>query len=62
MLAIKRKSGQLTYITCPDGTIITIHTETLRGGYVRLGIEAPREYQIDREERLPEHLKPKGKK
>jgi carbon storage regulator CsrA len=40
------------FITAPDGTIITLTVIELRGERVRIGIDAPREWKIQREEVL----------
>lgn len=50
MLCIGRRNQQKVYIDCPNGQVIYIQVLELGGGKVRLGISAPREYVVDREE------------
>jgi carbon storage regulator len=50
MLVLSRKRGEKVYI----GDNICITVVDLDGGRIRLGIEAPREVPIHREELMPE--------
>jgi len=48
MLILTRKKGEAIAI----GDDIQIQVLNVKGGQVRIGIEAPREVQVNREERL----------
>lgn len=56
MLVLERKLDQRIVLTLPDGSLVTIAVVEIRSGprgefgKVRLGIEAPTEVGIDREE------------
>jgi carbon storage regulator CsrA len=52
MLNMTRRAGERVIITCPDGTQIEVVVTECRNGRAKLGIEAPRDYIIDREELL----------
>jgi len=50
MLVLERKAGESVTITCPDGTIITVAVVTLEGMRTKLSFDAPRSYQIMRDD------------
>jgi sRNA-binding carbon storage regulator CsrA len=50
VLVLTRREGQVTFITAPNGDRIKIVNYDFDRGKCRLGIDAPREYTIDREE------------
>ena len=50
MLILKRMRDDEIYIDLPTGDKITIMVTDVGKDYVRLGIEAPREYQIYRDD------------
>ena len=52
MLNLSRKIGKSIIIKTPSGDEIAIHLLKASGNYVVVGIEAPREYEIFREELL----------
>lgn len=52
MLVLSRKKGEGITIFCPDGTIIKIATVDIDRGKTRVGITAPGEYKIYRDELL----------
>jgi len=52
MLILTRKKGESIAI----GDNIQIQVLNVKGGQVRIGIEAPREVKVNREERLESHL------
>jgi len=51
MLILTRKKGEAIAI----GDNIQIQVLNVKGGQVRIGIEAPRDIQVNREERLEEN-------
>jgi len=52
MLVLERKEDESLIITTPDGDVIEIHLLTARGGRSKLGIMAPMEYEVVRNELL----------
>lgn len=50
MLILTRKQDEKIVITTPDGIRITVMVVAIRGDKVRLGIEAPKDVAIHREE------------
>jgi carbon storage regulator len=50
MLVFTRKIDESFIITTPDGTRLTVTILDIRGDKVRLGIAAPEDYSIHREE------------
>jgi len=48
MLCIGRKKGQTITLTTQHGQIIKVTVNELSRGYVRLGIEAPRDIAVSR--------------
>ncbi len=56
MLVLTRKLGEKLYI----GNDIVITVVEIRSGQIRLGIEAPRDIEIMREELRAEKLKKEG--
>ncbi len=61
MLVLARQRGDSIIITCPSGDIIKVSvSDIVSGSKVRIGIEADRSYQIDREE-IYEQKKAEGK-
>jgi sRNA-binding carbon storage regulator CsrA len=53
MLTLGRRHGDVVILTCPDGTVIRIHTFEPGGGtslLCRLAIDAPRSIAIRRAE------------
>jgi carbon storage regulator CsrA len=48
MLCLSRNPNEIVVIVCPDGSRILITPLEVRGPQVRLGIEAPPEYRINR--------------
>ncbi len=56
MLILSRRTFESLVLEMPDGTKAKIVVAEIRGGSVRLGIDAPKEIVVVREEL---HLKPK---
>lgn len=50
VLNINRRPYEAIVITCPDGTEIELTIHRVEGNQVKLGIEAPLDYVIDRYE------------
>ena len=50
MLVLSRKVGETVIITAPDGTSLVVMLVEVRGDKVRIGIEAPKSYAVNREE------------
>lgn len=50
MLVLQRRAGESIIITAPDGTRIEILVETIDYRRVRIAIDAPRTYIVDRDE------------
>ncbi len=50
MLVLSRKIAEPIIITSPDGVKITLMMVDVRGDKARIGIDAPREWRILREE------------
>jgi carbon storage regulator CsrA len=50
MLLLERSSGEYIDITCPNGDLIQVKIRKINGGQVFLGIDAPKQYLIDRRE------------
>ena len=48
MLCIGRKKGQAITLTTQHGQVIRVTVNELSRGYVRLGIEAPRDIAVSR--------------
>jgi len=56
MLVLSRKRGQRIILTTPDGLTITLTVTAIQGDKARIGIDAPVDVDIRREE-----LEEKGK-
>lgn len=52
MLNISRLNGQRLIVTTPDGVKIEVLLTDARKGRARVGIQAPKEYRVDRAEVL----------
>ena len=50
MLILSRRTGEAIFATHPDGTVIEIMVASVQGNCVRIGITAPLNVLIDREE------------
>jgi carbon storage regulator len=50
MLVLTRMQNEKIVITTPDGIRITVMVIAIRGDKVRLGIEAPKDVAVHREE------------
>ena len=50
MLILTRKPGEITTI----GEDIQVHVLSIKGGQVRIGIDAPRHIAVNREEVMPQ--------
>ena len=50
MLVLSRKVGEKLFITTPEGHRIEVTVSKIENGAVALGIDAPRDYGIFREE------------
>ena len=50
MLVLSRKVGETVIITAPDGTSLVVMLVEVRGDKVRIGIAAPKSYEVNREE------------
>ena len=63
MLTLTRFPGERLLVDTPDG-LITIEVVELRKGHVRIGIDAPRAFTIEREEVRRPHIKdyPRGQR
>lgn len=46
MLVLARKISETIIITAPDGTVLTLLVVEVRGGKVRIGIDAPKTWSI----------------
>lgn len=55
LLCLSRKAGERIWIDCPDGSRIEIVALDNRGQQQRVGILAPREYQVTRPELTATH-------
>jgi carbon storage regulator CsrA len=53
MLVLSRKAMQGVRLLMPDGRVITLRVLESQGGKVRIGIDAPRDVEVSREELLP---------
>jgi len=53
MLILTRKPGEVITI----GEDIQIHVLSIKGGQVRIGIDAPRDVPVNREEAIAQHQK-----
>jgi carbon storage regulator CsrA len=53
MLALSRKKGERIAIDCPDGTRLWLVVADVDRNKVRIGIQAPADYLIRREEIIP---------
>ncbi|HEY1189890.1 MAG TPA: carbon storage regulator [Gemmata sp.] len=58
MLVLTRKVGEKITIRTPDGAVIEIMLTNIDGKKARIGIEAPREFAIVRNELLPNSSPP----
>lgn len=52
MLVLERKEDEHFIITTPEGETLEIHLLTAKGGRAKLGIIAPVEYEVVRNELL----------
>ncbi len=52
MLLLTRKLGEEIYITLPDGRLVVVAVTMIDRGRCRLGVQADRDIQIDRKERV----------
>jgi carbon storage regulator CsrA len=52
MLSLTRKSGEAIRVAI-DGRVFTVKVSNIRGGKVCLGIDAPQEFRIARDELPP---------
>lgn len=50
MLALTRRIGESVILTLPDGRRVEVTITDKSAGQVRLGIEAPKDVRIDRDE------------
>lgn len=50
MLVLSRHRSEQIKIETPDGTLIDVMAVEIRGDKVRIGITAPRDYQVHRQE------------
>lgn len=50
MLILTRRVGESLKVIQPDGTVVTATVLGVKGNQVRLGIEAPKEVLVHREE------------
>jgi carbon storage regulator CsrA len=50
MLCLNRRTQESIYVTAPDGTLIIITMLGWKRNAANLGIRAPKEWAIDREE------------
>ena len=50
MLVLSRKRDEKILITLPDGRLVEIMVVDIQGDKVRLGIEAPKEVPVHRQE------------
>ena len=50
MLVLSRKVNETIIITGPDGTNIVVMLVEVRGDKARIGIAAPKNYAVNREE------------
>lgn len=55
MLVLSRRQNEWIEIRCPDGSTLRLTVAQIRGDKVRIGLEAPANYEIFREEIAPEH-------
>lgn len=60
MLVLSRKPGEAITIVTPSGDRVRIIVVRANEARLRIGIEAEPNYQIWRDEILPEHLKEDG--
>jgi carbon storage regulator CsrA len=58
MLVLSRKAMQGVRLLMPDGRVITLRVLEAQGGKVRLGIDAPQDIEVSREELLPRQVPP----
>lgn len=56
MLIISRRVNEAFTTVQPDGTTIKVRVLRMKGGNVRVGIEAPKSVRIVRDELLPAEL------
>ena len=54
MLVVKRFADQKTFLSLPSGDVVELHVVECRGGFVRLGIEAPDDVLILRDDHVGE--------
>lgn len=50
MLVLSRKKTEAIVIVCPDGTRLRIVVTEIRGDKARIGLHAPNDYVIHRDE------------
>lgn len=50
MLVLQRRAGESIIITAPDGTRIEVLVESIDYRRIRIAIDAPRTYIVDRDE------------
>ena len=55
MLVLSRKLGERIQIETPSGEVIWVSVVDIRRGKVRLGVTAPKDVVVVREELLPEN-------
>jgi carbon storage regulator len=53
MLVLSRKAREGVRLLLPDGRVITLRVVQVECGKVRIGIDAPRDVEVSREELLP---------
>jgi carbon storage regulator len=58
MLVLSRKAREGVRLLLPDGRVITLRVVQVECGKVRLGIDAPRDVEVMREELLPRQVPP----
>jgi carbon storage regulator len=60
MLILTRRVGETLFVIQPDGTIATTTVLGVKGNQVRLGVNAPRDVAVHREEVYAHLQKEKG--
>lgn len=50
MLILTRRVGETIYIESPDGTLVTASVLGVKGSQVRIGVNAPKDVSVHREE------------
>lgn len=58
MLVLTRKTDERICIDTPEGRRVVLTVVEIRGNQVRIGLEAPDEVKIQREEHLAPALRP----